>query len=291
MTRLARLVAVLIVLVGRPLDAHADQVLELRLSTGPHAPGEAPDVVVHVPSHFDAAQQVELLVFLHGFSSCARALLADQAVACNVGGTLQRGYGLASIHEQARTNSLLVVPQLAFLARQAGSPRFARAGGFDAFTGELLDQLRERLGGRPKLRGITLLAHSAGYRAAAQVLADTTGGKAVQALVLFDALYADWNVFARWFEAEPSHRLISLYTRDPQTREGNSHLLRVLAAAGQSTGRLHDQLVVAEVATAHRMLPERHLLPVLRALFVSRDLPSLQRDAQDGAARPNVPAR
>ena len=47
--------AVLLALVG-PRGARADQLIEARLASGPHPPGDAPDVIVHVPSHFDAAR-------------------------------------------------------------------------------------------------------------------------------------------------------------------------------------------------------------------------------------------
>src|SRR4051812_26323185 len=63
--------ALLLVLAAAlPRVALADSVLELRLATPPHAPADAPDVMVHVPSRFDASRPVLPLIFLHGFSSC-----------------------------------------------------------------------------------------------------------------------------------------------------------------------------------------------------------------------------
>jgi hypothetical protein len=274
------------------MTARADQVLELRLAAPPHAPGDAPDVLVHVPTHFDARQPLSLVIFLHGFNACARALLASAPTPCSTGGPPQRPYGLASLHEQAGTNTLLVVPQLAFLARKAGAPRFAAAGGFASFVDELLGALRDRLGAASPLQGLTLVAHSAGYRAAAQILADPSAPP-VEALVLFDALYANWDVFAHWLLASPTRRCISLFTRDPQTRAGNQQLLRLVrqatrGAAGEPGGQpLHDRLVVVQVDTPHRAVPEQHLVTVLRGLFVTGDL----RGPLSGAGRPNVSAR
>lgn len=273
-----------------PVAARAEQLLELELSAPPHAPADAPDVMVHVPSRFSVTQPVELLIFLHGFSCCTRALLATEKTACTRGGALQHGYGLAALHERAHGNTLLVVPQLAFLQRRAGSPRFDRAGGFDAFLKDLLARLRSPLGASPAVAGITLLAHSAGYKSAAQILRDRASVNIPNGLVLFDALYANWDIFAHWLGAAPGRRLISLYTRDAQTRLGNRQLQQALRQAARGAGgeatrhSLDARLLVAEVPTAHRLVPARHLLPTLRALFVTRDL----QDALPGAVRPSA---
>jgi hypothetical protein len=261
--------------------AAAERLIEARLSTPPHPPGDAPDVIVHVPSHFDGARPFDLVVFLHGFSSCARAIVARGAAACTRGGSAQRGYGLAAAHERAHTNTLLIVPQLAFLARRAEAPRFASGGGFDAMLRELLDgPLRDVTGpghGVEQLHGVTLVAHSAGYRASAEILADPRRRANVTQLVLLDALYAGWDVFAAWARAERSRRIVSLFTHDPKTTLGNRRLAAALGSRIEvrDFAQLEQRLarpgsVSTRVSTAHSQLPERYLEALLRRLFPPR---------------------
>jgi hypothetical protein len=272
-----------LLVAGSPPPGHAlaDQLIEARLASPPHGPGDAPDVIVHVPSHFDASQPLDLVVFLHGFSSCARAIMANGAAACTRGGEPQRGYGLAALHERARTNTLLLVPQLAFLARRADAPRFARAGGFDAMLTELLRGALRPVTGGPRelaqLRSVTLVAHSAGYRASADILSDASRKAVVSQLVLLDALYACWDVFARWARQERSRRIVSLYTRDAKTSLGNRRLAAALGARidVRDFAQLEQRLaragsVSARVSTPHALLPQRHLEALLRRLFPPR---------------------
>jgi hypothetical protein len=256
-------------LVALSAPGHAQELLELRLSSGPHAPSDAPDVIVHVPRRLDPRAPVHWLIFLHGFNSCTRALVASEPTPCEQGGPVQRGYGLAALHEQAHSNTLLIVPQLAFLARESRAPRFEQPGGFARFVAELRTQLRARPGGERAPASISLLAHSAGYHAAAEILRDDESGAiAVRNVVLFDALYAHWDVFAHWLGAAPDRHLISLHTHASDTTRGNRKLA-ALASAGRH-GAAVPGLTIERVDTPHRAVPERHLLEVLEELFPAR---------------------
>jgi hypothetical protein len=277
----ARHVALLAALLAAgPSVVSADQLLEARLSSAPHPPGDAPDVIVHVPTHFDASRPFDVVVFLHGFSSCARAIAASGAAACTRDGEAQRGYGLSAAHERAHTNTLLVVPQLAFLARRADAPRFERTGGFDAMLAELLRGPLRGLTGdvrEPAQLHVTLVAHSAGYRASAAILDDGQRKANVTQLVLLDALYASWDVFARWARAERGRRIVSLFTHDPKTTRGNRQLAAALGARIEvrDFAQLEQRLgrggsVSARVPAPHALLPERYLEPLLRRLFPPR---------------------
>lgn len=247
----------------RPRVARADQRLEFRLASEPHAPIGAPDVVVHVPSRVDTRAPLHWLIFLHGFSSCARALVAEGEVVCQDGGKPQRGYGLGAVHERAQGNTLLIVPQLAFLTRDARAHRFQERDGFARFVTELRGLLTPALRSQAKPASITLLAHSAGYHAASCIVSEQ-GSSDVRNVVLFDALYAHWDVFARWLEASPTHRLISLHTHDRDTTAGNRKLAALLRQAQPAAS---ERLYIERVDTPHRMVPERHLESVLSMLF------------------------
>src|SRR5688572_19696000 len=76
-------------------DAQLGTVLEVKLGEPPHAPGDAPDVGVHVPPGFDPERAVDLVVFLHGFDCCTRSLLAAVATPCRSGEPPHRAWNLA----------------------------------------------------------------------------------------------------------------------------------------------------------------------------------------------------
>jgi hypothetical protein len=255
--------------------AFAEELIELRLMTEPHAPDGAPDVIVHIPTRFAAEKPVHVLVFLHGFSSCARALVAAEPTACTAGAEPEkRAYKLAQLHEQASSNSILLVPQLAFLARDASAPRFAASGGFDAFLQDVRSQLAAQLPLSVPLASVTLIAHSAGYKAAATILADPTLKAPIMNVALFDALYAHWDVFAAFVRKGPQHRLISLYTRDRATTRGNKNLAALLHVSKkdrkESEQPARGSLEQEQVDTPHGLIPTRHFAGLLQALFSER---------------------
>jgi pimeloyl-ACP methyl ester carboxylesterase len=175
-----------------------------------------------------------------------------------------------------------------------GSPgRFAEKGFFRDFADELLREgLADRLGGSRSIADVdrvTLVAHSAGFKAALSILQRGGAGAVVRDVVLFDALYAGPAVFGGWVAGAPpggpGRRLVSLYTRGGPTARMNRRL-------GESLeGRLgRDQValdpvgplaaavrarrvVVAPTAASHGDVPARHLAEVLSALDLRRRQP------------------
>ncbi len=260
--------------------ADAGRIIEANLTSGPHPPRDAPDVIVHVPSGYDASKPLDLVVFLHGFDGCARALVAAEPTPCRKGEPPHRVWNLAGLHEAAHTNTLLIVPQLAYLARSASGHRFRKPAAFDAMLYELLtDKLVDVLGRRElaDIHSVTLVAHSAGYGAATAILSDSERSMDIGAVVLLDALYAGWHVFAGWMKQDPTHRIISLYSAQAGTTAGNRKLLAALGRLGRADvlRELHGSLagalrthtrIVARVPTAHGDMPRAHFAEVLRGL-------------------------
>lgn len=252
---------------------------EVRLSEGPHAPTGAPDVVVHIPDGYDNGRPLELVIFLHGFDCCARALVASAPIACRTGeAPTSRTWSLGEVLERARTNAILVVPQLAYRARTSQNHRFTKHGAFERMLRELLEQSLSDVVGKRTLNdvsSITLVAHSGGYGALVSILRDPKRTLAIQHVVMLDALYAGWDALADWYEREPNARLVSLHTSQRQTVQGNEKLLallrvhkpaRDLTPSLAASVRTH-RLVIARVKTAHGLMPQAHLADVLEGLL------------------------
>lgn len=244
-------------------------------------PAGAPTAVVHAPGGLDLAQPLDLVVFLHGWSGCARVLASAGAVPCRDGERARAGWGLAAEHARSGARSLFVVSQLAFMVRHGRAGRFAEPGFalryFEALVREAVE--RHFPGSSPRLGALTLVAHSAGYESAAAILVHGEIATRVRHVVLFDALYAQGDVFADWLASAPDgSRLVSLYTGRASTFRESQRMARALASrlgegavAVDPEGSLEDairahRVVVARAASGHGAVPKTHLAEVLRAL-------------------------
>ena len=204
----------------------------------PHAPfagvGYGDDtVIVFVPERyrFRPEEGVSALVHFHGHNSTAERAIAAHA-----------------LREQlvdSRQNAVLVVPQLAVLAADSSCGRLESPGGLGRLLGDALSTAA-RVGRvtlddsgfpeRAELGRVCLSAHSGGYHAAACGLRD--GGVDVHETYLFDALYAESDVFRDWViarrgaPAASRHKLVSYFTVGAPTEPLNRILRADLERAG-----------------------------------------------------------
>ena len=205
---------------------------ELTLESAAYDEPGAPSAIVHAPPSFDPARPLRLVVFLHGWTGCARVLVHAGSVACRDGDRPREGWDLAGRFDEAGTDALFVVPQLAFLERNGHPGRFLERGHFRRFVEELLGALAPRLGpGKTPadVESVTLLAHSAGFETALAILA--RGELEVRNVVLFDALYAGVEPLGEWALAGDDRRLVSLYTGSGRTARQSRRLALRLSAA------------------------------------------------------------
>jgi len=193
------------------------------------------------------------------------------------------GWALGDHHDQAGTDSLFIVPQLAWLERNGNPGRFAEPGHFRAFLDELLSTtLVDALGGPRRLTDVTtivLVAHSAGYETAAAILERGQVSDLVGSVVLLDALYARSDVFESWLAQAPDRRrLVSVYTGTATTARRSRALAGALQerletdrVAIDPEGPIGDAVrahtvVVAQSPHGHGMIPARHMAEILAAL-------------------------
>lgn len=205
--------------------------LELEHAPFP-APGSwhrDPTVIVFVPRHYrpvstNQRTDVSFVVHFHGHNSTAeRAMVAHQ------------------LREQlfdSKQNAILVVPELAAMAPDSSAGKLEAPGAFARMLDDVLATLassreaRIALGSSAPGAGavpgrICVSAHSGGYHAAA--CAVRAGGARIHEVYLFDALYADADVFRDWViegRGKPMgqrHKLVSYFTAG--TTEWNTRRL------------------------------------------------------------------
>lgn len=252
---------------------------ERTLESAPYDEPNAPSVIVHAPPSFDPTRPIRLVVFLHGWSGCARVLVHAGPTRCKDADRPRDGWDLAGRFDEAGTDALFVVPQLAFLERSGRPGRFAEEGRFRAFLAELLASLSPRIGPGRSLRdveSVTLLAHSAGFESAIAILA--RGGVDVRNVVLFDALYAGVEPFGRWALEREDRKLVSLYTGGGRTASQNRRLARWASARLEGAALAVDRdeplasrvaaarVVIARSPAPHGEVPARHLPELLAPL-------------------------
>lgn len=190
-------------------------------------------VIVFVPDkyRFQADEGVSALVHFHGHNSSAERAISAHA-----------------LREQlvdSRQNAILVVPQLALFAADSSCGKLASAGALARLLGGAVSTAarvgRTSLGDsrfpeRPQLGRVCLSAHSGGYHAAACSLRD--GGVDVSETYLFDALYAESEVFREWVlerrddPATTRHKLVSYFTVGTATETQNQGLRAALERSG-----------------------------------------------------------
>lgn len=234
--------------VSRVVRVAADErgtTLLLELEDAPFpAPGSwhrDPTVLVFVPHHHRPGPggTVSFVVHFHGHNSTAeRATVAHQ------------------LREQlfdSKQNAILVVPQLAVMAPDSAAGKLELPGAFARMLDDVLQTLEQRearaaLGASAPGVGATagrvcVSAHSGGYHAAACAI--RSGGAKVHEVWLFDALYADTEIFRDWVIAgrgkpmSSRHKLVSYFTAG--TTEAN-------------TRRLFSELEQAGVVCAHETI-------------------------------------
>lgn len=253
------------------------------LKTAAFRTSGAPSVIVHAPSGFDAQKPLHLVVYLHGYNGCVQVLMAPGPSRCKDGAPEREGWDLGRHHDAAQTNTLFVVPQLAFAQRNGDPGTFGKPNGFRSFLEELLGKtLVGRLGGPRKLKDVaslTLVAHSGAYQAALAIAENGGVGAKLKGLVLLDALYDKTDEFADLVERQAPRglRFVSVYLEVGTPRRENQRLLQRLKrtlggivqpaeAADLARAVATKQIVIGQGRPPHRVLPEKHLAEILGAL-------------------------
>jgi hypothetical protein len=131
---------------------------------------------------------------------------------------------------------------------------------------------------------LTLVAHSAGYRAASAILEYGAVQQLLHDVVLFDALYGKQEIFLGWISTarKQARRLISLHTGAGTPALNTFALLRHASRSlgTSSTAKLdaefddaalraalsNKRVVVARATVPHRQVPAAYLARVLEAL-------------------------
>src|SRR5262249_8137866 len=140
----------------------------------------------------------------------------------------------------SKQNAILVVPQGPVNASDSSCGKLEQPGGLARLLTDVIATLQSReartslgsaaIPASAQVGTVCLSAHSGGYHPAAQCIRH--GGHEITEVYLFDALYADYDVFKEWTLAgkgkpqHERHKLVSYFTEGGTT----AYLSRQLAS-------------------------------------------------------------
>jgi hypothetical protein len=179
-------------------------------------------VLLHIPKGFDPRRPALIVVFFHGNeATLTRDVRNRQQVPRQV--------------TESGLNAALVAPQFAVNALDSSAGRFWEPGVFAQFLSEAGERLTE-LYGDPRAREafqgapVVLTAYSGGYNPAAFTLRNGRADDRLRGVVLFDALYGQYDKFADWVANRPPAFFVSTFGK--ASREENTTLQRMLRERG-----------------------------------------------------------
>jgi hypothetical protein len=167
-------------------------------------------VLIIAPKNLDASKTVDFVFWFHGWRN-------------NVDNTAVY-YQLTKQFIASGRNAVLVLAETAKDSPDSYGGKLENTGVFKALVGDVLNGLKaQRLIPKSCIAGHVLLAgHSGAYRVMARIIQN--GQVPIDEAMLFDALYAETEIFMAWIKADNAHRFIHLYTNHGGT-DGESHAM------------------------------------------------------------------
>jgi hypothetical protein len=179
-------------------------------------------VLLHIPRGFDPRRPVLMVVFFHGNeATLQRDVRTRQEVPRQI--------------TQSGLNAVLVAPQFAFNALDSSPGRFWEPGVFAQFVNEAGERLTEFYGDE-RARGafrsapVVIAAYSGGYSPTAFILKSGRIDDRLRGVVLFDALYGQFDKFADWLARRPPAFFVSTFGK--ASRDENTTLQHILTERG-----------------------------------------------------------
>lgn len=203
-----------------PTRYTAESIHLLQSSAAPFPSARHPGALVYVPAGIDTAAPLSVVVFIHGWNGCARAVASDVPIPCHEQGPRRGSLGLVSQVRASRRAAVLVIPQMAFEARSSASGQLGDPGGMERFLRDVLTQMAPNLGthGIADIQHLVLASHSGGYITVARLL--SLHELRYDEVAMFDSLYLPLPPFQGFLLANAARlapgaehplRFVSLY--------------------------------------------------------------------------------
>ena len=192
-------------------------------------------VLMVVPRGFKAGSKVDLVFWFHGWHN-------------NID-TALRFYGLARQFAASGVNAILVLPEAARQAADSYAGKLGQEGDFGLLVKDVVAELGKRGVVSPGAAAghVIVGGHSGGYVAIADIVAK--GGRPVDEVWLFDALYGHVDDFMNWIGGGGGeHRFVHWFTnKGGGTAEVSDTMMLRLRQKGIGFGLVEEGLVTPRV--------------------------------------------
>lgn len=197
-------------------------------------------VLIIAPKNLNAKKKVDLVFWFHGWGN-------------NVDSAAIR-YELTKQFIASKRNAVLVLAEIARNAPDSYGGKLENSGVFKLLVADVLQGLiAKQLVTQGYSAGHILLAgHSGAYRVMARVIKN--GQMPVDEVMLFDALYAETDIYLDWIKADRQHRFIDIYTDHGGTLDESKKMAGMIGDADLNNFQTEETKLVPAQFDAHPLI-------------------------------------
>ncbi|MCW8850800.1 MAG: hypothetical protein OQJ81_12535 [Melioribacteraceae bacterium] len=172
-------------------------------------------VLIFIPNHFVLKDSIDMVFYFHGWWN-------------NIDSSLVQ-FNLIEQFYKSNKNAILVLSETAKNAADSFGGKLEEKNIFKDLSNEILEKITSIYHKTFKIGDITLAGHSGAYRVISYILLHGGLTERVEAVYLFDALYADTEKFTYWID-HYNGQFINIYTPNGGTKSESENLAKCLDA-------------------------------------------------------------
>lgn len=170
-------------------------------------------VLIFSPSYFVPGDSIDMVFYFHGWGN-------------NIDSSLVQ-FNLIEQFYKSNKNAILVLAESAKNAPDSFGGKLEERETFKNLTNEILDTLNLIYHKPFKVGRLSLAGHSGAYRVISYILLHGGYTENIEAVFLFDGLYADTEKYSYWID-HYNGRFINIYTPNGGTKSESENLIQCL---------------------------------------------------------------
>ena len=170
-------------------------------------------VLIFIPNHFIPNDSIDMVFYFHGWRN-------------NIDSSLVK-FNLIEQFYNSNKNAILVLPESAKNAPDSFGGKLEEKNVFNELTFEISEKLDSIYAGKFNVGNISLAGHSGAYRLISYILLRGGLSENIEAVYLFDGLYADTEKYSYWID-HYNGRFINIYTPNGGTKLESENLINCL---------------------------------------------------------------
>ena len=193
--------------------------------------------IIFIPNHYIPVDTINLVFYFHGWRN-------------NIDSTLIK-FNLIEQFYKSKKNAILVLPETAKNSPDSFGGKLEEKHTFKGLSEEIIDKLNALYSKRLKIGNISLAGHSGAYRVIAYIL--HLGGltEHIEAVYLFDGLYAEVDKYSFWINNYKGN-FINIYTPNGGTKSVSEELYINLKKAG-----IENKMLVKDEFSSNDLITPR----------------------------------